>query len=414
MASLNDLARQHTALGPEARTHLRRLVASWGLIADLSFADLLLFSLVSGAGSADSDRFLVLGQIRPTTAQTLYRNDLVGTFMPVEQRPLVCQVLDRGQIVDGEIDLPMAGQRVSVKAVPVRHEGELIGVLAIENPRLGARPVGELERTYNGVFSKLVGMIADGVFPFAYEDADSEQAPRVGDGAAILDAEGRVQYSSPNATSALHRMGFHTNTLGRHLDDLGFRPDVLRTAYRLKVPVTEEIERGSSVTILARVLPLIVAGEVDGALVLIRDVSELRRQQRLLVSMDATIREIHHRVKNNLQTVSSLLRLQGRRVEVPEAKAAIEESVRRIRSHSFMRSWPRKAAMTLPSERSYVPSSPWWKGHWFPPIGRSGSGSSATAPTFRRPPRVHWPSCSPSSCRTPSSTDSHRERTAAR
>ncbi len=50
------------------------------------------------------------------------------------------------------------------------------------------------------------------------------------------------------------------------------------------------------------------------------------------MSKDATIREIHHRVKNNLQTISSLLRLQGRRLSSPEAKAAIEESVRRIRS----------------------------------------------------------------------------------
>jgi two-component system, sensor histidine kinase PdtaS len=330
MASLNDLARQHTALGPEARTHLRRLVASWGLLADLAFADLLLFSAV--VSGAPGDRFLILGQIRPTTAQTLYRDDLVGRFVASDQRPLVERALGEGRIIDGEIDLALAGQRVSVKAVPVRHEGSIIGVLTIETPRLGARPVGELERTYMGVFTTLVEMISDGVFPFAYEDAESEQSPRVGDGAAILDADGRVQYASPNATSALHRMGFHTNTLGRHLDDLGFRPDVLRTAYRLKVPVTEEIERGTSVTILARVLPLIIDGEVVGALALIRDVSELRRQQRLLVSMDATIREIHHRVKNNLQTVSSLLRLQGRRVEVPEAKAAIEESVRRIRS----------------------------------------------------------------------------------
>jgi two-component sensor histidine kinase len=63
-----------------------------------------------------------------------------------------------------------------------------------------------------------------------------------------------------------------------------------------------------------------------------RDISELRRRDRLLLSKDATIREIHHRVKNNLQTISSLLRLQGRRLESPEAKGAIEESVRRIRS----------------------------------------------------------------------------------
>src|SRR5690606_14620021 len=57
---------------------------------------------------------------------------------------------------------------------------------------------------------------------------------------------------------------------------------------------------------------------------------------RLLLSKDATIREIHHRVKNNLQTISSLLRLQGRRLASPEAKAAIEESVRRVRSLSFV------------------------------------------------------------------------------
>ena len=71
---------------------------------------------------------------------------------------------------------------------------------------------------------------------------------------------------------------------------------------------------------------------VTGALVLMRDISELRRRDLMLLSKDATIREIHHRVKNNLQTISALLRLQGRRLSSPEAKAAVEESVRRIRS----------------------------------------------------------------------------------
>ena len=50
---------------------------------------------------------------------------------------------------------------------------------------------------------------------------------------------------------------------------------------------------------------------------LVRDVTELRRRDRQLMSKDATIREIHHRVKNNLQTVAALLRLQARRVESP-------------------------------------------------------------------------------------------------
>jgi two-component sensor histidine kinase len=65
---------------------------------------------------------------------------------------------------------------------------------------------------------------------------------------------------------------------------------------------------------------------------MIRDVTDLRRRDRMLLSKDATIREIHHRVKNNLQTIASLLRLQARRLALPEARSALAESERRIRS----------------------------------------------------------------------------------
>ena len=106
----------------------------------------------------------------------------------------------------------------------------------------------------------------------------------------------------------------------------------MRTAFVTALPDTEEIERGPQVTVVMRCIPLLEQGTVTGAVVLLRDISELRRRDRLLLSKDATIREIHHRVKNNLQTISSLLRLQGRRLSSPEAKAAVEESVRRIRS----------------------------------------------------------------------------------
>jgi hypothetical protein len=51
-----------------------------------------------------------------------------------------------------------------------------------------------------------------------------------------------------------------------------------------------------------------------------------------LLSKDATIREVNHRVKNNLQMTSSLLRLQSRRLRSEEGRAALEEAVRRIDS----------------------------------------------------------------------------------
>ena len=96
-------------------------------------------------------------------------------------------------------------------------------------------------------------------------------------------------------------------------------------------PAIEDVEHGET-TVVSRSIPLLSGGRVDGAVVLLRDVTELRSRDRLLISKDSTIREIHHRVKNNLQTISSLLRLQGRRLEEPSAKAAIDESVRRIGS----------------------------------------------------------------------------------
>jgi two-component sensor histidine kinase len=81
-----------------------------------------------------------------------------------------------------------------------------------------------------------------------------------------------------------------------------------------------------------RAIPLRPVEERIGALVLLRDVTDLRRRDRELVTKEATIREIHHRVKNNLQTVAALLRLQARRIEAPDAKAALEEAVRRVGS----------------------------------------------------------------------------------
>ncbi|MDQ2638002.1 MAG: sensor histidine kinase, partial [Actinomycetota bacterium] len=84
--------------------------------------------------------------------------------------------------------------------------------------------------------------------------------------------------------------------------------------------------------VLLRTLPLVVRGAPVGAAVLIRDVTEVKRRDRALLSKDATIREIHHRVKNNLQTVAALLRLQARRTNNAEGREALMESVRRVSS----------------------------------------------------------------------------------
>jgi two-component system, sensor histidine kinase PdtaS len=330
MASLTELARFHTALDGRGVSHLQRLVAGWGLLADFCFADLLLFAPT--VDSVDGDKFLVLGQVRPSTSQTVYRADWIGTVVAEEERPLVSRAYRLGEIIEGETAIAALKEQVRTICIPVRCQGKVIGVLTKEStPSFGRQP-GELERTYVDIFNRFARMIASGDFPFDAQDAETEEAPRVGDGVLLLDASARVEYTSPNGVSALHRIGSHGNAEGLRFGELGLDDSVIETAFSIGAPVTEEIERGPEVTVLIRCIPLIDHGAVSGAVVLTRDISELRRRDRLLMSKDATIREIHHRVKNNLQTISSLLRLQGRRFASPEAKLAIEESVRRIRS----------------------------------------------------------------------------------
>jgi len=330
MASLAELARYHTALDLRSIGHLQRLTSGWGLLSDLCFADLLLFAPVRDA--EDGERMIVLGQVRPSTSQTVHRADWVGREVTAEERPLVVRAYQLGEIIEGEAAISELKEQVRVQCIPVRCQGRVVGVITRESaPSFGRQP-GELERTYVAIFNRFARMIAAGVYPFDAQDLETEEAPRVGDGAIVLDAHQRVEYTSPNAVSNLHRIGVHANTEGLRLDEVGLDDTVVRTAFSIAAPVTEEIEAGAGSTILFRCIPLIEQDEVSGAVLLTRDISDLRRRDKLLLSKDATIQEIHHRVKNNLQTISSLLRLQARRLESPEAKAVIEESVRRIRS----------------------------------------------------------------------------------
>ena len=182
------------------------------------------------------------------------------------------------------------------------------------------------------MFNRFAVMLSEGTFPFPSEEVATEEAPRVGDGVVLVDEEGRVRYASPNATNALHRMGMYSQIEGRRLTDLGIEESAIEWALASAQPVVEEVERRPDVTVLLHCIPLIQAGDVTGCIVLLRDVTDVRRLDRLLLSKDAAIREVHHRVKNNLQTISALLRLQARRLPPGGGRVALFEAERRVRS----------------------------------------------------------------------------------
>ena len=336
MATLPELARLHTRLEADQLAHLTRLVASWGILADLCFADLLLFVPVAGGDG----RFIVLGQVRPTTSQTLHADDLVGRLIDESERPLVARAFRAGEIMDGEVAVPgRGGEPARLQCIPIRHQGAVVAVLTREAALTVGRRPGELERSYIEVFERFARMLGAGSFPYPVDEGTTAESPRVGDGVLLLDETARVVYASPNAVNALHRMGVYSNAEGARLDEAGVQDNAITEAWDAALPVTEELECRPDVIVLLRVLPLLdgrpgaeAPARVTGAIVLLRDVSDVRRRDRLLLSKDATIREVHHRVKNNLQTVGSLLRLQGRRLPPGEGREALAEAERRIRS----------------------------------------------------------------------------------
>ena len=65
-----------------------------------------------------------------------------------------------------------------------------------------------------------------------------------------------------------------------------------------------------------------------------RDISDFKRHEEAiqvaLREKEVLLKEIHHRVKNNLQVVSSLLRLQAATHADPEVRAALQEAQERI------------------------------------------------------------------------------------
>lgn len=338
MSTLSELLAEHTRLDGSVVDHLQRVVAEWQLLSDMSFADFLLWIPLDG----HAEEFLCVAQARPTTGPTAHPEDVVAARLTALEHPQL-----RRAVVEGRIcreDEPRWHLEVPVRSetIPVRHEGRVVAVLSRDANLAMPRVPSPLEIAYLGSASDLCQMVADGTFPARASVAGADTSPRAGDGLVRLDAHGLVAYASPNALSAYHRMGLANDLAGSPLAPvtraLVADPfDAVEVAARINAALdgrtTLRMEVGArGAAMLVRALPLRPRGDSAGALVLVRDVTDLRRRDLALLSKDATIREIHHRVKNNLQTVAALLRLQARRTAIPEARRALAESVRRVNS----------------------------------------------------------------------------------
>ena len=175
--------------------------------------------------------------MRPNNRSTMINDDLVGTTHDAASTGRWCNGLSTsGARIIGEVNVEADGRRSCrcgacrcastdrVVAVMVRLQGPLRG------------PASLYEQAYLSIFERLCVMVADSTFPFREDGVAGPGLPRVGDGIILIDGDGRVEFATPNATNALHRMGVYAPTEGRTLPELGLRVRVVERSLEYALP----------------------------------------------------------------------------------------------------------------------------------------------------------------------------------
>lgn len=341
MSTLSDLVQAH-GRGDDADIEwLHLLIADFQLLADLAFADLVLWIPTLDGG------FLAVAHSRPSSSATLFYRDFVGQPIKPDWAGQVTEAFTTKRIVESSAPDWYEETPTRVLAVPVCRASSTDGSDIVEQPIAvvtrhsnlhETRNQSRQELTFNECANDLFEMIAAGTFPdLGAPTGPRRGAPRASDGLIRLDVGGVVTFASPNGLSAFNRMGFAGELEGESLIEVTatVASDALNVEESLplvvsgRAPWRTDIE-ARGVTVSLRAIPLRKNGTRTGAIVLSRDVTELRHHEQELITKDATIREIHHRVKNNLQTVASLLRIQARRSHSTEARDALNHAMRRV------------------------------------------------------------------------------------
>lgn len=341
MSTLSDLVQAQGRSSDADIEWLHLLVGDWQLISDLAFADIVLW-VPNAEGS-----FVAVAHARPSSSATLFYRDFVGQAIKPEWKQQVTESFESCSIVDSGTPTWYEETPTRVRAVPVVRRLSPSGKQVSEAPVAvvtrhtnlsEARTPSRQELTFNECANDLFAMIASGDFPdLGAPTGPRRGAPRASDGLIRLDVDGNVTFASPNALSAFNRMGFAGELEGESLAEVTTAllhgrlvvDESLPLVVTGRAPWRTDIE-ARGVTISVRAIPIRNRGERIGAMVLCRDVTEVRHQERELITKDATIREIHHRVKNNLQTVASLLRIQARRTHSDVAREALGQAMRRV------------------------------------------------------------------------------------
>lgn len=289
------------------------------LIADLSYSDIAIYCLAKGGG------VVAVATAKPNTSISVHPDNIVGQVIKNPPKAIAKSFVNGRRVEEKSGHFNDAPIRIC--AIPIKDDGQAIAVMTSERRSPDDWRPSEMEQMYIGAADDLIQMIEAGV------DAgiDFPSSKEAGDGLLRIDPNGIITYASPNAVTIYRRLGVEDALVGKSIHKIGLDETPISSALEDRKAISREITE-KEMTVIKRSIPLIEKDRVKGIVAIIRDVTDVRTREMQLKIKEATIREIHHRVKNNLQTIASLLRLQSRRMTSPEARQALLESVGRISS----------------------------------------------------------------------------------
>lgn len=316
MSETLDSARlSHTPLDG----HLQNVADNLQLVADLGYGDVVL--------TVPEDGILrVVADARPVTAVSPIGVSRTGWLLDEAGELEAYEALRSGTPSCGTRRRTARGIAYATAAYPIRTDGVLAGVLLRNVASQVTDSPGAMEVAFMGLSEQVIRLLSEG--PILDVDTGTPFATvrRAGDGVMEIGGRGVVTYASPNAVNIMRLAGSEGAIAGRAAANLPGGATAISPVVRSRGGRAVVIE------VAGRVLNYRAIGFDPGALVLVEDITDVRHREREIRVKEATIREVHHRVKNNLQTIASLLRIQSRRMSSDEARQALAEAVDRVAS----------------------------------------------------------------------------------
>ncbi|MBP2655748.1 MAG: pdtaS [Firmicutes bacterium] len=322
MGIVGDICQRITVLTLAQINELEANTSILEMVADLAHAQVTIYA------RAREGHFLVnVAQAKPNTSMLQYKPNLLGTTVSAAEEPLVWRTITSGEHICGQREWALGMEVLSMHTFPFRDtSGEVIAAVSFEfSPEEAAEGAHKIviETAY-----LLLTSFRSGLGGAVYRPLSAQE------GVIIVDERGEIIYANA-AASSLYKVFGLGRIVGRRVYDRQINIRLAQKAANTRQPQESELEVGN-IMLTQRAIPIIQGNQTFRTIVIVADITAIRKKEKELLIKSAVIQEIHHRVKNNLQTIASLLRLQARRTESAEVKAALRESVNRILSISVV------------------------------------------------------------------------------